>query len=330
MKAVVFDGSLACLDIPVPQNNAWVTLAVKLAGVCGTDLAIASGHLRAKTPVVLGHEIFGTVRSAPEGRKDLLGKRAVTEINVACGRCAYCRMGLNTHCENVEALGIDRDGGFAEYVSAPIENVHLVPDSIADEEAVFVEPLAASIQLTKMSPPVPGSTWAVIGTGRMGLLVLQVLMQHNPQVLVAIGHEGMKLEMARRLGAKVFTEAQAAKTLELTGGVRFDNVVEATGAPEGLGLALELVRPRGTIHLKSTHGLPVQFDATKVAVEELRIQGSRCGPFDEAIALIERKDMRLAEMVTHRFSLDKYREAFEAANSKEAIKVVFEGVSDPI
>ena len=324
VKAVVFDGSLACRDIPVPENKGWVTLAVEKAGICGTDLAIASGHLRAKTPLVLGHEIFGNVWGAPEGRKDLLGKRAVTEINVACGRCAYCRMGLNTHCERVEALGIDRDGGFAEYVSTPIENVHLVPDSIADEEAVFVEPLAASIQLTKMSPPVPGSTWAVIGPGRMGLLVLQVLMQHNPKVLVAIGHEGMKFEMARRLGAKVFTAAEAARTLELTGGLKFDNVVEATGAPEGLSLAMRLVRPRGTIHLKSTHGLPVQFDVTKVAVEELRIQGSRCGPFDEAIGLLERKKVRVREMVTRRFSLEKCGEAFEAAGSKEAIKVVFE------
>ena len=324
MKAVVFDGSLACRDTPVPENKGWVTLAVKKAGICGTDLAIVSGHLRAKTPLILGHEIFGIVWRAPEERKDLLGKRAVTEINVACGRCAYCSMGLNSHCEKVEALGIDRDGGFAEYVSTPIENVHLIPDSIADEEAVFVEPLAASIQLTKMSPPVPGSTWAVIGTGRMGLLVLQVLMQHNPQVLVAIGHEGMKLEMARRLGAKVFTPAEAARSLELTGGVKFDNVVEATGAPEGLSLAMELVRPRGTIHLKSTHGLPVQLDVTKVTVEELRIQGSRCGPFDEAIALLERKDVRVKEMVTHRFSLEKCGRAFEEADSKEAIKVIFE------
>ena len=323
MKAVVFDGSLACRDIPVPENRGWVTLAVKKAGICGTDLAIASGHLRAKTPLVLGHEIFGTVWAAPEGRKDLLGKRAVTEINVACGKCAYCRMGLNTHCEKVEALGIDRDGGFAEYVSTPIENVHLVPDSMADEEAVFVEPLAASIQLTKMSPPVPGSTWAVIGTGRMGLLVLQVLMQHDPKVLVAIGHEGMKLEMARRLGAKAFIAADPARALELTGG-KFDNVVEATGTPEGLSLAMELVRPRGTIHLKSTHGLPVQFDVTKVAVDELRIQGSRCGPFDEAIALLERKKVRVKGMVTHRFSLEEYGKAFEAAGSKDAIKVVFE------
>jgi len=324
VKAVVFDGALACRDVPTPQDKGWVILTVRRAGICGTDLAIASGHLRANVPLVLGHEIFGTVSSVPEGSRDLLGKRAVTEINVTCGTCAYCRMGLSTHCAGIETLGISRDGGFAEYVATPVKNVHLVPDSIGDEEALFVEPIAASVQLTKVSPPVPGSTWAVVGTGRMGLLVLQVLKLHSPRILVAIGHEGMKLEMARRLGVTVFTTVEASRALELTGGVKFDNVVEATGMPEGLSLAMELVRPRGIIHLKSTHGLPVQFEATKVAVDELRIQGSRCGPFDEAIALLERHQVRVGDMVTHRFPLERCEEAFGTAASKSAIKVVFE------
>jgi len=324
VRAVVFDGALACRDVPRPRAKGWVTLEVRKAGICGTDLAIASRQLRTNVPLVLGHEIFGAVAGAPEGHRNLLGKRAVTEINVACGRCAYCRMGLNTHCARVETLGISRNGGFAEYVATPVKNVHLVPDSIGDEEALFVEPLAASVQLTELSPPVPGSTWAVVGTGRMGLLVLQVLKLHNPRILVAIGHEGEKLEMAHRLGVTVFTSGDVARALELTGGVKFDNVVEATGVPEGLSLAMELVRPRGTIHLKSTHGLPVQFDATKVAVDELRIQGSRCGPFDEAIALLRRHRVRVGEMVTHRFPLEKCKEAFGAAPSKSAIKVIFE------
>jgi alcohol dehydrogenase len=324
LKAVVFDGTLSYREVPAPSERGEVIISVKKAGICGTDLAIASGHLQAKTPLVLGHEIFGTVKSAPEGEWNLVGKRAVTEINVSCGRCAYCRMGLNTHCEKVKALGIDRDGGFAEYVSTPPENVHLVPDSVKDEEAVFVEPLAASVQLTKVTPVVPGSTWAVVGTGRMGLLIMQVLKRLDPQVLVAIGHRGKKLEMAERLGAKVFATEEVAKSLELTGGVKFDNVVEATGTPEGLALAMDLVRPRGTVHVKSTHGLPVRFDSTKVAVDELRIQGSRCGPFEEAIALLQRGDVKVGQLVTHRLPLERYDEAFEAAESKSAIKVIFE------
>jgi alcohol dehydrogenase len=233
-------------------------------------------------------------------------------------------MGLNTHCENVEAIGIDRDGGFAEYVSTRLENIHLVPDSISDEEAVFIEPLAACIQLTKVCPVVPESTWAVVGPGRMGLLVLQVLKQYDPRVLVAIGHKGKKLEMARQLGARAFATSDTAKALELTGGMKFDNVVEATGTPEGMSQAMDIVRPRGTVHVKSTHGLPVQFDATKVAVDELRIQGSRCGPFDEAVVLLSSRAVSVIQMITHRYPLERCAEAFETAASRSAIKTIFE------
>jgi alcohol dehydrogenase len=175
-----------------------------------------------------------------------------------------------------------------------------------------------------MSTPVPGSTWAVVGSGRLGLLVLQVIKQHSPRVLVAIGHGGARLEMARTLGARIFTPDEAGKAVELTGGVKFDNVVEATGSPEGMSLAMDIVRPRGTIHLKSTHGLSVQVDATKVAVDELRIQGSRCGPFNEAIELLQRRAVKVEQMITHRFPLERCQEAFEAADSRSAIKVVFD------
>lgn len=324
MRAVVFDGNLACKDVPPPEENGSAILSVVKAGICGTDLAIRLGHLRVKIPIILGHEIFGTVKDAPEGWSDLVGRRAVTEINVSCGHCAYCKMGLSTHCEKVEALGIRRDGGFAEYVSVPPGNVHLVPDSISDDAAVFTEPLAACIQLTKMSEIAPESTCAVVGSGRMGLLILQVLKLHNPRVLVAIGHEGEKLAMARRLGVKTFAVEDAAGALELTGGVKFDNVVEATGTPEGLSLAMDMVRPRGTLHLKSTHGFLVQFDATKVAVDEIRIQGSRCGPFGEAIELLAERVVKVEELITDRFPLDKCEEAFGAASSRSAIKTIFE------
>jgi alcohol dehydrogenase len=324
LKATVFDHGLSCRDVPEPKEDGNVVLSVVKAGICGTDLAIASGHYSVKTPLVLGHEIFGIVRSAPEGQHGLVGRRAVTEINVACGRCGFCKRGMKTHCEKVEALGIHRDGGFAEYVSTPPGNIHTVPDSIKDDEAVFIEPLAASVQLTKMSQIDPDSTCAVVGSGRMGLLILQVLRLRGPRLLVAIGHKGAKLEMARHLGVRAFDAADADQALRLTGGMKFDNVVEATGTPAGLNQALNLVKPRGTLHLKSTHGLPAQFDVTKVVVDELRIQGSRCGPFDEAIELLDHRAVRVEEMVTHRFPLEKCREAFEAAASSSAIKTIFE------
>ena len=324
MKAVVFDGSITCRVVPEPKANGGVVLAVKKAGICGTDLAIASGDYRVKTPLVLGHEIFGTAWKVPGGSSGILGRRCVTEINVGCGRCDFCRAGVKSHCVRGEALGIHRNGGFAEYVSTPFDNVHVVPDSISDEEAVFVEPLAACVQLTKLARIDAGSTCAIVGSGRMGLLILQVLQQSHPGRLVVIGHPGARLEMARRLGAEVFDATEVDFSPEFAGDAKFDNVVEATGGPSGLELALNLVKPRGTLHLKSTHGLPATIDVTKVVVDELRIQGSRCGPFDEAIGLLDNGSVKVRDLVTHRFPLEKCEEAFRNASSKDTIKAIFE------
>jgi len=324
LKAVVFDGGLVCKDVPTPGEGGNAILSVAKAGICGTDLAIASGDYAVKTPLILGHEIFGTIRSAPGGGSSLTGKRAVTEITAACGQCDFCRAGVKAHCRRGQALGIHRDGGFAQYVSTPSDNIHLVPDSISDDEAVFIEPLAACIQLTKMSRIGPESTCAVVGPGRMGLLILQLLKLVNPRLVVAIGHEGAKLEMARRLGARAFEVTNTEKALELTGGAGFDNVVEATGTPAGLDQSMKIIRPMGTLHLKSTHGLPAALDVTRVVVDELRIQGSRCGPFDEAIGLLDRRAVEVKQLITHRFPLDMCREAFDTASSKSAIKTIFE------
>jgi threonine dehydrogenase-like Zn-dependent dehydrogenase len=324
LKAVVFDQSVACRDVPEPKADGGVLLSVKRAGICGTDLAIASGDYKVKAPLVLGHEIFGTTWKAPEGGSDLLGKRCVTEINVGCGRCDFCRAGVKSHCARGEALGIHRNGGFAEYVSTPSDNVHLVPDSITDEEAVFIEPLAACVQLTKMARIDAGSTCAVVGSGRMGLLIVQVLQQLHPGRLVVVGHPGAKLDMARRFGAEVFDATEFDLVLGPAGDAKFDNVVEATGNPSGLELALRLVKPRGTLHLKSTHGLPATLDVTRVVVDEIRVQGSRCGPFDEAIGLLDNGGVRVRDLVTHRFPLERCEEAFRVASSKDAIKAIFE------
>ena len=324
MKAVVFDGRVACRDVPEPRADGGVIIAVRRAGICGTDIAIASGDYRVKTPLVLGHEIFGTVWRVPRGNAGLMGRRCVTEINVGCGGCEFCRAGVRSHCVRGEALGIHRDGGFAEYLSTPLENVHKVPDPISDDEAVFIEPLAACIQLTKMAGIGRNTSCAVVGPGRMGLLIIQLLRECNPRTLVAIGHQGVKLEMARRFGAEVFEESDADSAFRLNGGSKFDNVVEATGNTGGLELALRLVKPRGTVHLKSTHGVPATVDVTKVVVDEIRVQGSRCGPFEEAIALLGSGSVKVKEMVTDRFPLERCEEAFTAASSRSSIKTLFE------
>ena len=324
MKAVVFDGRVACRDVPEPKADGMVIISVSRAGICGTDIAIASGDYKVKTPLVLGHELFGTAWKVPEGSAGLEGKRCVTEINVGCGECEFCRGGVRSHCVKGEALGIHRDGGFAEYLATPAENVHPVPDSIADDEAVFVEPLAACIQLTKMGSIEPDSACAVIGPGRMGLLIIQLLRQARPKTLLAIGHKGIKLDMARNFGAEVLDPSDVESAIRLTGGAKFDTVVEATGNPSGLELALRIVKPRGTIHLKSTHGVPASLDVTRVVVDELRIQGSRCGPFDEAIGLLESRSVRVKELITDRFPLERCEDAFRTASSSSSIKTIFE------
>ena len=324
MKAVVFDGEISCRDVPEPEADGAAILSVKKAGICGTDLAIASGDYQVRTPVILGHEIFGTVWKTPGEKSGLAGKRCVTEINVACGECDFCRAGVKSHCRKGEALGIHRNGGFAEFVSTPVDNVHVVPDSVRDEEAVFIEPLAACIQLVKLGSIAPDSSCAVVGPGRMGLLIVQLLRLIQPTRLVVIGHEGAKLELARRFGAEAFDVANVDSALGLTGGAKFDNVIEVTGNPGGLDLALKIVKPTGTIHLKSTHGIPASLDVTKVVVDELRIQGSRCGPFDEAITLLDRHEIAVRELITDRFPLERSQEAFRVASSKSAIKVIFE------
>jgi alcohol dehydrogenase len=324
MKAVVFDGDIAYRDVPEPRDDGSVVLGVRRAGICGTDLAIASKHYKVRTPLILGHEIYGTIWKAPQGRSDMIGRRCVTEINVGCGKCDFCREGVKSHCVRGKAIGIHLDGGFAEYVSSPLDNIHQVPDSISDEEAVFVEPLAACIQLTKMSRIDPDSTFAIVGPGRLGLLIVQVLQLMRPRLLVVLGHKGVKLDMARRFGAEAFDVSEADAALELTAGAKFDNVIEATGNPDGLDLALGILKPRGTLHLKSTHGVPASLDVTKVVVDEFRIQGSRCGPFDEAIGMIARGEVKVRGLITHRFPLEKCTDAFEVASSKSAIKVMFE------
>jgi alcohol dehydrogenase len=315
---------------PRPRSNEAI-LKVRKTGICGTDLAIESGDYKVKHPLVLGHEIFGEVeRTSPASRSFIIGSRVTTEINVSCGSCPLCETGLRNHCANIRTIGINRDGGFADFVSAPIENLHLIPDSISDEEAVFVEPLAAAIELTKMSAIQTDSTIAIIGIGRLGLLILQVLKLYDPKLLIAVAHhkgKNRKTELARKFGAdEIFfsDDDEITKIQKQTRGVGFDHVIEATGTPAGVGLALKLVRPRGTIHMKSTHGLSVNFDFTKLVVKEVRIQGSRCGPFEEAIKMIQSKKVSTKELVTGRFSLEEFTKAFAGARDSNAIKVIFE------
>jgi alcohol dehydrogenase len=314
------------LERPILQKGE-ALLKVSKAGICGTDLAIACGDYRLPNPIVLGHEIFANVVSGGNGRFRP-GTRVTTEINVNCGNCSLCIAGLGNHCSKIQTIGITRNGGFEEYFSVPYANLHKIPDSISDEQAVFVEPLAAAIQLTKMASIKPGSTCAIVGTGRLGLLILQVLKLKNPKILVAVVHKKRnrkKRYLAKSFGADkiFFSDDDPEFVIRETNSIGFDHVVEASGRCEGLDLAMKIVRPRGTIHVKSTHGLPVRFDATQVAVREIRIQGSRCGPFNEAISMLKDGRIRTSELDSGHFRLENFSQAFAEAADSDSIKIIF-------
>lgn len=315
MKALRFqDGKPRVADIPIPTPpEKEVLIRVKLAGVCATDLEIVRGY--AGFEGTLGHEFVGVVEQGPA---ELKGKRVVGEINCVCGKCDMCTSGLSNHCRRRSVLGIvQRDGAFAEYVSLPARNCLMVPDSISDEQAVFVEPLAAALQVTQQVQIEPRMQVAVLGTGRLGLLVAQVLAKRKCS-LTAIGRNANTMRFLDRKGVRT-SALDAVKSRET-----FDVVVDCTGSPEGLPIALQLVRPRGVIVMKTTCQADHGVDLTALVVNEVTLLGSRCGPFGEALSWLARKDVDVTEMVTSRMKLSDGVAALERAAQTDQIKVLLE------
>lgn len=266
-------------------------IRVHAAGVCGTDLAIHDGHYAVPLPLVLGHEWVGVVEAVGDAKqKDWLGRRVVGEINNHCravGReplCAACDAGLPTHCLPRTVTGIvNWHGAFAERLIAPTANLRPIPETMSDRTAIFIEPLAAALQTFVMTPVRPGDVVVILGCGRLGVLVAAVARALDATVL-AFADRTEYAEMAQRIGVETAIAASpdeiVAAVKNATRGLGADVVVEATSSPQGLPLAMDCVRPRGTIALKSTPGLPVErFDLTRAVVNEVRLQGSRCGQF---------------------------------------------------
>ena len=312
MKACIFDGGAVRVDPrraePSPGPGE-VRVRVLLAGVCRTDLEIVKGYMGFRG--VLGHEFVG---AALEGR--LAGRRVVGEINCPCGGCDLCRAGLPTHCRRRTVLGIaGRDGAFAERLVLPEANLHAVPDSVGDREAVFAELLAAAIQVVRQVPPEPGRKVVVLGDGRLGQLVAQVLRTHRAAPVV-VGRSPEKLAILESLGiAGILVEnARPAHDAGM--------VVECTGTADGLGMALRFVRPRGTIVLKSTVADTAGLDLAPLVVNEVTVVGSRCGPMAEALTMLERRQVRVEPLISAEYPLDEAPAALEAAARPESIKVL--------
>ena len=309
MRALVAaDGRLDLCDRPRPFLPDECLIGVRMAGICGTDLEILAGYAGFRG--VPGHEFVGVVEWAPEGADGWLGRRIVGEINIGCGQCRLCREGVRAHCERRQVLGIrGRDGAFAEYVALPARNLHLVPDDLSDDVAVFVEPLAAACRITEQLDLSNAPEAAVLGDGRLGWLVAQVLRHAGVRVTV-VGRHAEKLAIARRFDL----EAVAADGTDAMRG-RFDVVVDATGRPEGLPSALALVRPRGTVVLKSTFHGAAQIATFPIVVDEVTIVGSRCGPFPKAIDLLSRGAVDVRPLVSGVYPLSRWSDAFAAART---------------
>jgi alcohol dehydrogenase len=312
VRALVFDGDLRHdphYPDPVPPDGH-VLIRVTKAGICNTDLEIVRGYMGFSG--VPGHEFVGVAQG---GEWD--GRRVVGEINLACGQCETCLRGMPTQCPNRTTLGIDRhDGAFADYLTLPSVNLHPVPDSVSDEQAVFVEPLAAALQTLHQTHLSPHQRVVLLGAGKLGLLVAQVVSLTGCELTVVVRHQ----RQADLLAGWGIPTARAGELAPRSA----DVVVDCTGTAEGFKEALNLVKPRGVVHLKSTyHGLP-QADLTRVVVDEVRIDSSRCGPFEAALRLLARGLIDVEPLIEARYPLAEGLAAFERAGRQGTLKVILD------
>jgi threonine dehydrogenase-like Zn-dependent dehydrogenase len=298
-------------DMPRPNKPGEALISVRLAGICGTDLELVRGYY--PFTGVPGHEFVGDVADSPD--KTWIGKRVVGEINVVCGECEQCRNGRPTHCEKRTVLGItNRDGVHAEYTSLPLANLHLVPDSVPDEAAVFTEPLAAALEIQEQVHIRPTDRVLLIGAGRLGQLVAQTLALTGCDLQVVVRHPHQKaLLEARQIRLISEDEIQPR---------RWDVVVEATGSPSGFELARQAIRPRGTLVLKSTYRGEMTVNWSPFVVDEITIVGSRCGPFAPALRLLERGEVDPTVLIAKRHPLRRALEAYEDAKKPGMLKVL--------
>ncbi len=301
-------------EIATPARPDEALVKVRLAGICNTDLEIVRGYAGFRG--VLGHEFVGEAVTAP-GRPELVGRRVVGEINAGCSGCELCRSGDPRHCPGRTVLGIvARDGAHAEFLSLPTANLLAVPDTVEDRAAVFAEPLAAAFGILERVDITPDMRVLVIGDGKLGLLCAQAVATTGATT-VAVGRHRTKLDLLRRRGLATYLEDDAARLAR-----DFDVVVEASGAESGLKRALALVKPRGTIVLKSTfHGEP-RIEAWRIVVDEISVVGSRCGRFAPALEALARGTVDVLSLIEDEQPLQDGLRALEKAGAKGALKIL--------
>ncbi len=326
------NGKLKATSKPVPKlRPGWALVRVRLAGICNTDIEILRGyHAFRGTP---GHEFVGEVAEVQDvsaaTKRKWLGRRVCGEINVSCSAygfkpvCDFCRRGLKTHCARRTVLGIvAHDGAFAEYLALPLENLHVVPKNVTDEQAVFVEPLAAACEILDQVNVKEFHSAAVLGDGKLAQLIALVLRTAIPRVVMYGKHE-KKLVLARRAGIqtkRVSGDASNLKRIKESFGL----LVEATGSPSGLALAQHMTEPRGTLVLKSTFHGAAPVETWPIVVKEITVVGSRCGPFAKAIALLRSGEVDPTLLISRTFPLDQAPAAIQFAQGSGIMKVLLQ------
>jgi threonine dehydrogenase-like Zn-dependent dehydrogenase len=341
------DGHLIPIEKPLPELRPnWALVKVRLAGICNTDVEILRGYHDFRG--IPGHEFVGEVVSVGDGgdptpaikreRSRWIGRRVTGEINVACAAygykplCEFCLRGLRTHCARRTVLGIvSHDGAFAEYLALPIENLHEVPNTVPDEQSVFVEPLAAACEILDQIDAKQFRAAAVLGDGKLAQLIARMLKTEIPRVVMygkhetklemvnAAGNEGAKPKRNERIETKKIAGADAdlKKVNE-----NFALVIEATGSPTGLALAQHITEPRGTLVLKSTFHGATPVETWPIVVKELTVIGSRCGPFSKALRLLRETKVDPRPLITRTFPLSEAPTAIDYAQQKDVMKVL--------
>lgn len=321
MKAIVFNTELK-LDNnyikPAPKEGE-ALVKVTLAGICNTDYEITKGYMGYNG--ILGHEFVGIVEEVNSNDKSLIGKRVVGEINCGCEECEWCGKGLQRHCPNRSTLGIwQKDGCFAEYVTMPLTNLIEVPTNVSDEEAVFVEPLAAAIEILEQLHIKPFEKVLVLGDGKLGLTTAITLNSSGLDVTL-IGKHQNKLDIAKaqKVKTRLLQETEIKK--------EYDVVVEATGSLSGFETSIASVKPRGTLVLKSTIAASKEFNFSPIVIDEITVLGSRCGQFKPALRYLENKKIDFTPFISATYSINDAIEAFEKNKEKDTLKILLK-ISD--
>jgi threonine dehydrogenase-like Zn-dependent dehydrogenase len=316
MKALRFiEKSLRLEDVKIPKKKSEALIRVVKSGICNTDLEIIRGY--AGFEGTLGHEFLGIVESSDE-KPELIGKRVVGEINVGCGKCEVCKTGDPRHCFDRTVLGIHkRDGAHAEFLTLPARNLIEVPENISDEEAVFVEPLAAAYAIAEQVEILPETKVAVVGDGKLGLLCAMTLALKSRCVFL-IGKYLEKLKIAQKKGVEGLLVSKVQGKLSRS----FDVVVEASGSESGLITSLEIIKPRGKLVLKSTFHGKTSLEMWQLVVNEISIVGSRCGRFLPALKLLSERKIDVRDLISEEFSLADGLKAIGEAQRKGVLKIL--------